>query len=621
MGLRTKISGALLFMFALLCAIAGFSLFSALRLDAMKNELVSLLETATLNAQITELSSEISRVAYNNVYYNITLFIIATLLFFALSVLVSKNVVSRILLLDKIILNVADGNIDVNVPVLKENGDEVDSLISDAARLINVVKELKNDLLAFDKNYNQEGDLDFRLNPEKYQNSFKLIIKSVNAIIDNSQEAIETSISVMQKLTDGDFDVRVRDLPGKKEILPIALRAAAKNLKIVYDGTKELADAAAKGDLSKRIDSKELKGDWAKLADSLNSLVDAIGEPLNSIEKSLDELSQGIFTPSQENNRFEGVFEKVRIAVLKTERSALEYFAEITKVLQSLAKGNLSVNVNREYIGDYKSIKYAIIEIINSQREIIRNVITAAEHVALVSEHVAQNATKLSESANTQTSSIQTLSSSLDVAKNKAAEVAEDTQAISQVSAQANSAAQTGNRAVKSMEISMSEIIASNANITKITEEITGIAFQTNLLALNASIEAARAGEAGKGFSVVAEEVRSLAGRVKAAAELAANMIKEDAIRVEAGGKATAEVAVSFGDALENINEISRRIAHSAEVSNEQNSSIALISQNAEEISQAALEVLDISKNSASASQELAAQSALLREKIAFFKI
>lgn len=90
-------------------------------------------------------------------------------------------------------------------------------------------------------------------------------------------------------------------------------------------------------------------------------------------------------------------------------------------------------------------------------------------------------------------------------------------------------------RAMTRMESTMDEIASTGRAVGKVLQTIEGIALQTNLLALNAAVEAARAGELGAGFAVVADGVRSLAGRCAAAAQETALLVSRSQTSVREG--------------------------------------------------------------------------------------
>lgn len=110
-------------------------------------------------------------------------------------------------------------------------------------------------------------------------------------------------------------------------------------------------------------------------------------------------------------------------------------------------------------------------------------------------------------------------------------------------------------------------------NMDDIMELIEEVTQQTHLLGLNAAIEAARAGEMGKGFSVVAEEIRKLAGRTAGSVKEVNQKLKsiqEKMSLLEKNAEEILSVSEAQVTSIENIDHSLRSIQETTKVLNQE---------------------------------------------------
>lgn len=352
-------------------------------------------------------------------------------------------------------------------------------------------------------------------------------------------------------------------------------------------------------------------------------VIGVVTKPIKKITEITNKLADGELDVNVDikSNDEIGELSKSINSLTNRLKSYIVYIDESVYVLENFSKGNLVMQLQNDYDGEFAKLKDALIQVSEIFKDTIGKIKQSSEYISTNAEQVSFGAQTLAQGTTEQASAIEELSAEINEIHDTIAKNAQNAENAGKIALEASDEVYKGNIQMGEMLSAMDEIGKSSGEIGKIIKVIDDIAFQTNILALNAAVEAARAGSAGKGFAVVADEVRNLAGKSSEAAKQTTTLIENSIFAITKGTALADETGKSLSDIVSKTKLTNDLITEIVDASSQQTVSVNQIKGGIEQISSVVQENAAAAEASAANSEELAGQSQILKDLVNKFKV
>ena len=412
---------------------------------------------------------------------------------------------------------------------------------------------------------------------------------------------------------------------------------AGNCLSSLGEATRGLAEGRL--DVSTRVATTpcDVAGDdeLARLGATMNTAIAHTQSSIASYERAVEMLREmlaethlvvsaaqrGDTTVRANADRFAGAYRALLEGFNDAQDASRRPVAAALEVLEQVARYDLSVSVQGQFVGDHGRLAQAINMAVANVGEALHEVEVSAEQIAAAAHQVSGGSQHLADSASQQAASVEEITAAVQEQSALTARTVVRLDDARQLARDTRERLREGTHAMHGLGEAMERMTKSAERTANIVKTIDEIAFQTNLLALNAAVEAARAGDAGRGFAVVADEVRQLAIRAASAAQETADLINQTVTTARESRTITGDVTERLTSVDHDVEKVTTVVEQVADDCSEQRRQIDEVSRGVSNVSNQTQLAAANAEEAASASEELNSQAASMRALVNRFVI
>jgi methyl-accepting chemotaxis protein len=301
-----------------------------------------------------------------------------------------------------------------------------------------------------------------------------------------------------------------------------------------------------------------------------------------------------------------------------TTQSGVE---EVARVLQAVAGGDLTQSIRSRHEGIFGELRDDTNATVERLRQIVGRIKLGTRKVNDASQEITAWNDALSDRTESQAASLRQTAVSMEQLHATIQQNTGHAQQANELARDANLLATEGGSKVTRVVSTMADIQARSRRIVDIIVVLDSISFQTNILALNAAIEAARAGEQGRGFAVVATEVRKLAQRSATAAKEIKDLIDTTDAVVNSGAQLVREAGSTMQGVIDSFQKVAGLVTDISVASGEQAIGIGQIAQAVTQMDEATHQNAALVEDARTTAQGLEDEAAVLVQTVDHFRL